>query len=313
VRNPEFGTRDSDAARVNAMAAPMPQTPGGADRLGVTLFFSIIVHAILILGIGFEFAKPKPSLPALDVTLLNTADAQTPDKADFLAQANNTGGGDSDAARRPSAQFSGPLPTDTQGIAPQPLQPAAPAPSVASAPRLLSANATADRQVARVPERREQTQTAPRQSTTPIDHQMEMARLAQEVREEEQAYAKRPRKKFISANTREYAYAAYMKAWVNRIERIGNLNYPDEARRRQLHGQLVLTVGLARDGRIKSIDVIQSSGHKVLDDAAIRIVHLSAPFPPIPHGRDESKDKIDELYITRTWQFMRGDELHTSG
>ncbi|HEY3521619.1 MAG TPA: energy transducer TonB, partial [Rhodanobacteraceae bacterium] len=126
-------------------------------------------------------------------------------------------------------------------------------------------------------------------------------------------YAKRPRKKFISANTREYAYAAYMKAWVNRIERVGNLNYPDEARRRRLHGQLVLTVGLARDGRVKSIDIIQSSGHRVLDDAAIRIVHLSAPFPPIPHGRDIGKDKIDELYITRTWQFMRGDELHTSG
>jgi len=295
---------------LNAVAAPTPQA-GSADRLGVTLLFSIIVHAVLILGLGFEFAKPKPSLPALDVTLLNTANAQAPDKADFLAQANNTGGGDNDIARRPSARFSGPLPTDTQGVAPVPLQPAAPAPSVASAPRVVSANANSDIRVARAPERRQQTQNQPRQSIAPIDRQLDMAKLAQEVRDEEQAYAKRPRKKFISANTREYAYAAYMKAWVNRIERVGNLNYPDEARRRQLYGQLVLTVGLARDGRIKSIDIIQSSGHKVLDDAAIRIVHLAAPFPPIPHGRDTGKDKIDELYITRTWQFMRGDELQT--
>ncbi|MGH8213650.1 MAG: energy transducer TonB [Rhodanobacteraceae bacterium] len=296
---------------MNAVVAHPSST--GADRISVTLLFSVIVHAVLILGLGFELARPKPSLPALDVTLLTTANAQAPDRADFLAQANNSGGGDADQARRPSARFSGPLPTDTQGIAPIPLQPAAPTPSEARAPRVLSANAEAERQVASTPERRQQTRIEPRQSTTPIDRQMEMARLAQEVRNEEQAYAKRPRKKFISANTREYAYAAYMKAWVNRIERVGNLNYPDEARRRQLHGQLVLTVGLARDGRVKSIDIIQSSGHRVLDDAAIRIVHLSAPFPPIPHGRDIGKDKIDELYVTRTWEFMRGDELHTSG
>lgn len=295
---------------MNAIAVPA-QRSESADRIGVTLLFSIIVHAVLILGLGFELAKPKPSLPALDVTLLTTANAQAPDRADFLAQADNSGGGDTDKARRPSAQFSGPLPTDTQGIAPVPLQPAAPAPTEAHAPRVLAANATAERQVASTPERRQQTRIEPRQSATPIDRQLEMARLAQEVRNEEQAYAKRPRKKFISANTREYAYAAYMKAWVNRIERVGNLNYPDEARRRRLHGQLVLTVGLARDGRVKSIDVIQSSGRRVLDDAAIRIVHLSAPFPPIPHGRDIGKDKIDELYITRTWQFLRGNALQT--
>src|SRR5579885_955097 len=240
---------------MNAVSVSAPHPP--ADRIGVTLLFSIIVHAVLILGLGFELAKPKPSLPALDVTLLNTANAQAPERADFLAQANNSGGGDADTARRPSARYSGPLPTDTQGIAPMSLQAAAPAPSQAQAPRILSSNAAAQRQVARTPERRQQTRIEQRLSAAQIDRQVEMARLAQEVRDEEEAYAKRPRKKFISANTREYAYAAYMKAWVNRIERVGNLNYPDEARRRQLHGQLVLTVGLSRDGRVKSIDIIQ--------------------------------------------------------
>jgi len=134
---------------------------------------------------------------------------------------------------------------------------------------------------------------------------MEMAKLAQEIQRESEQYAKRPKRKYISANTEEYAFAAYMRAWVARIERIGNLNYPDEARRRQLHGQLVLTVGLTRDGRVKSVDVIQSSGHKVLDDAAIRIVHLAEPFPPLP----QDKEKVDELYISRTWQFLPGDIL----
>ena len=296
---------------MNAMAAPLPRNES-ADRLGVTLLFSLIVHAVLILGIGFELAKPKPSLPALDVTLLTAANAQAPDHADFLAQANNRGGGDADKAKRPSSLFSGPLPTDQQGIAPMPLQPAAPTPSTASTPRLLSARAQAERQVAQNPERRERDQVAPRQSAIPIDRQLEMAKLAQEIRTEEQAYAKRPRVKHISANTREFAYAAYDKAWVSRIERVGNLNYPDEARRRQLHGQLVLTVGLASNGQIESIDIIQSSGHKVLDDAAIRIVHLAAPFPPVPQGKDDRGRKgVDVLYITRTWQFLRGNELQT--
>jgi len=134
---------------------------------------------------------------------------------------------------------------------------------------------------------------------------LEMARLAQEIQRESEQYAKRPKRKYISANTKEYEFAAYMRAWVARIERIGNLNYPDDARRQQLHGQLVLTVGLTRDGHVKSMDVIQSSGHKALDDAAIRIVHLAEPFPALP----EDKEKVDELYITRTWQFLPGDIL----
>ena len=132
-----------------------------------------------------------------------------------------------------------------------------------------------------------------------------MASLAAEVRDQSEKYAKRPKKKFISANTKEYAYAAYMNGWVKRVERIGNQNYPDQARREALHGDVVLTVGLNRDGSIKSVDVIDSSGHKLLDDAAQRIVRLAGPFPPLP----PDKTRVDELYITRTWQFLPGDIL----
>src|SRR5690606_988981 len=138
-----------------------------------------------------------------------------------------------------------------------------------------------------------------------LERELEMARLAAEMRDLSQQYAKRPKRKYISANTREYAYAQYMQNWVNRVERVGNLNYPDEARRRQLHGQLVLTVGLDRSGAVKSIDIIDPSGFKVLDDAAIRIVRLAAPFEPIP----QEPEKLDELYVTRTWQFLPGDIL----
>jgi len=95
-----------------------------------------------------------------------------------------------------------------------------------------------------------------------------------------------------------------MRGWVDRVERIGNLNYPAEARQRGLHGELELTVTLARDGSVKAIDVNRSSGEPVLDKAAMQIVRLAAPFPPIPNT-----EKIDELHITRTWQFLPGDVL----
>ena len=101
------------------------------------------------------------------------------------------------------------------------------------------------------------------------------------------------------------ACASAEELWVARVERIGNLNYPDDARRQDLHGQLVLTVGLDRDGSVKSIDIIQPSGHKILDDAAIRIVNLSAPFNALP----KDGEAVDELYITRTWQFLPGNIL----
>jgi protein TonB len=136
---------------------------------------------------------------------------------------------------------------------------------------------------------------------------MEMARLTAEIERQTEAYAKRPRRKYISANTQEYGYADYMRAWVARVERVGNLNYPEEARRRGLSGQLVLTVAVRRDGTVERTDIIQGSGMKLLDDAAVRIVTLATPFPPLPR----TKDDVDVLHITRTWQFLPGGTLDT--
>lgn len=277
---------------------------GSADRLGVTLLFSLVAHAVLALGITFQFEKPAPRLPSLDVILVQSANSEKPDKADFIAQANNSGGGDADKAHRPSQPLSSPLPKAQSGIAPVPLEDGAPRPTPPSPIERLTQKKS-DFSVdtdAQAPEAPEHPSAAERESE---QRRIEMAKLAQEIQKESEQYAKRPKRKYISANTQEYEFAAYMRAWVARIERIGNLNYPDEARRRQLHGQLVLTVGLDRAGKIKSIDVIQSSGHKLLDDAAIRITRLAEPFPALP----ESKEKVDELYISRTWQFLPGDIL----
>ena len=276
---------------------------GAGDRLGVTLLFSLIAHGVLALGLTFEYERPAPSLPSLDVILVQSASGSKPDKADFLAQAHNSGGGDSEKSLRPSEPLSSPIHKPDPGLAPRPIEAGAPKPRPPTPQELLTQQRSqfAVRTDKQAPEQPDIAQPIAREL---MEKKLEMARLAEEVQRESSAYAKRPKKKFISANTKEYEYAAYMAAWVARVERIGNLNYPDEARRDQLHGQLVLTVAINRDGSIKSTDVIQPSGHKLLDDAAIRIVRLAAPFPPFPAG-----EKVDELYITRTWQFLPGDVL----
>jgi len=132
--------------------------------------------------------------------------------------------------------------------------------------------------------------------------------LVREIHNRPKGFATRPRKKFISANTKEYAYAAYMRDWVDRIERVGNLNYPQQLREQHVHGDVILTVGLNRDGSLHDVDVTKSSGYDVIDKAAIAIVKLCAPFPPLP---TDSKEEVDILYITRTWQFQPGPAMKT--
>ena len=119
---------------------------------------------------------------------------------------------------------------------------------------------------------------------------MEMASVQPEISRESQWQSKLPKRKFISANTREYEYASYMSAWVSKVERVGNLNYPAELRARKLHGDLVMTVGIRRNGTIESIDVRRSSGIEEIDRAAVRIVRLAAPYSPLPDNIAEGDE-----------------------
>ena len=277
------------------------------DPIGATLLFSLLLHGVLLLGITFHFVKPTPSLPTLDVTLVNVANQQAPDKADFLAQANNAGGGQSDRAARPSDLFSGAIPKPDPGIAAQPVEATTPRPREATPTRMVTTRGATD---FRVTSDTARTQVDPQEqapTAEELKRQQAIAQLAAELRQKKVAYAKRPKVKYLTASTREYAYAAYMRGWSDRVERVGNLNYPEEARRRGLHGDVLLTVVLSLDGSIKSIEVIQSSGQKVLDAAAERIVRLAAPFPPAPR----SAERIDELNITRTWRFQPNNVLQT--
>lgn len=282
--------------------APRPGT-GPGDRLGATLALSAILFGVLILGVGFALDPPAPVAPTLDVILTETRSDTPPEDADFIAQANNQGGGDSDRAERPREEQLAPVPKPDEGLAPEPLVAQAPPPEPEPVPRLLSTTGPSD-QVLPQPEDQRETETEPLPTGQElVEQSLEMARLAAEIERRQQLLAKRPRRKFVSASTKEYEYAAYLRAWVARVERVGNLNYPEEARSRGLSGRLVMTVAVRRDGSIENVLLNSSSGLGILDQAAMRIVRLAEPFPPLP----ETTERVDVLHITRTWQFQNGN------
>ncbi|MCB1554566.1 MAG: energy transducer TonB [Xanthomonadales bacterium] len=270
------------------------------DRLRATVLFSVLVHGLVLLGVGFTVDDAAPITPTLEVILTQTRSDKAPEQADFLAATSQQGGGDKETRERPRAPTSAAVPKPTEGVTPTPQKEGAPKPVFAPTQSVVSA-AALEADASNDPRTEHQDIPLPT-SQQLIERSMEMARLAAELERQAQAYAKRPKRKFVSANTKEYEFATYMRAWVARVEKIGNMNYPAEARARNLQGQLVLTVAVRRDGTVESIDVIQPSGYPVLDDAAVRTVRLAEPFAPIP----QTKEQIDVLHITRTWQFLPG-------
>jgi len=269
------------------------------QRLGATMVLSLLVHGVLLLGVGFALESAAPVVPTLDVILTETTTALTPKQADFLAQASNQGGGEHDKSTRPRAPQSGPLPQTADGIAPRTLRAQAPAPQPPPQARVISSTrgerSTAIAQATTTPPERPLPQDRKK-----IEHDMAMARLAAEIHLRSERYAQRPKRKFVSASTQEYAWAGYLRSWVDRVERVGNLNYPDEARRRRLAGQVVISVAVRRDGSVERAEIVQSSGIALLDASALRIVRLAEPYPPLP----KTEENPDVLHVTRTWQFL---------
>ena len=141
---------------------------------------------------------------------------------------------------------------------------------------------------------------------TLMANSFKIASLSAEIRRKLQTKAERPRRKFISASTKEYKYAAYMEAWRSKVERVGNLNYPEAARKQKISGSLILDVALNKDGSINEVTIRRSSGYKILDDAAIRIVELASPYSPFPV---KIREETDILHITRTWQFLNSNRF----
>ena len=282
---------------------PAPRI-GERERLGATFVLSLLVHGMLILGLGFALEDAAPVLPTLDVMLTQTQTPLTPQQADFLAQANNQGGGEQDRSTRPREPQAGLLPQPEPGVAARPLRAQSPSPNPPPEARVI-ASQQADDVVQQPQAKPESDPSLLPQGEQKIEHDIAMARLAAEIHLRSQRYAKRPSRKFVSASTREYAWAAYLRAWVDRVERVGNLNYPEEARRRHLGGVVVINVGIRRDGSVERADIVQSSKIPILDAAALRIARLAEPYAPLP----KTEEDPDILNVVRTWQFMPGGEL----
>lgn len=287
----------------NAPALPRPRI-GDNDRLAATTVLSVLLHALLILGVGFSLRQAAPVVPTLDVILGQAQNRLTPEQADFLAQANHAGGGEHERAQRPREPQVGDLPQDQAGVAAEPLR--AQQPEAAEAPNERAVTSPNGEQALPEPRETIATDTAPwPRGERKIEHDAEMARLAAEIHLRSEAYARRPSRKFVSASTREYAWAGYLREWVDRVERIGNLNYPDEARQRRIGGVVVINVGVRRDGSLEGARIVQSSHIPMLDQAALRIAQLAAPYPPLPQTQEDP----DILNVVRTWQFLPGGEM----
>jgi len=276
--------------------------------LYASVAFSILLHAVLI-SVHFRFPdalRLKSAHSPLEVVLVNAKTRERPDKATARAQANLDGGGDTDKKARPSS----PLPvTNPRDPGRDLAQAQRRVTELEQQQRLLTQAAKSASSVA--PEAPKQT---PAQETSAqpsgrdlADLSLAAMRLQAQIDQQTRAYAERPRKKFIGARTTEYRFAQYEEDWRAKIERLGTLHYPAEARGK-LYGNLRLTVTLRPDGTVESIDLDRSSGLKVLDQAAFLIVKLSAPFAAFPP--DIRKD-TDLLVITRTWFFGQGDRIWT--
>jgi len=276
--------------------APLPYAPQTSvdwdDRLTQAILISAILHVLVIFGMQFTQANPKlfeNSSPPIDVVLVNAKTKEIPIQADVLAQANLDGGGNVDEDR----QAKSPLP-------------------VAERDQAMSAEAEFN---ARVQALEQQTKALMQQiksdyqTPAPMDlaaRSLEMARLQARIDQQREEYQKRPRRMFVGARAQEFTFAQYVEDWRIKVERVGNLNYPEAAKRNSLYGTLMLTVNIFDNGKIESIQIERSSGSKVLDAAAIKIVEMSAPFPPFPEA---IRKKVDILGITRSWTFTRSDQL----
>lgn len=281
------------------------------DRFGITLFFAVVVHAIIILGVGFDAFKldrAASDAPPLDVTIVHTLAETTPEKADYLAQANQEGGGNTQEKVRPeSAPVAAvsPLPSPGNADAMQ-----LPVESEHQPEPLASSPITVDTAPTKMFIGDEQP---PQQEPVPVAAElvrksMDMVQLEAELAEMTRVYSKSQRTKLLVPNTMSHVEAAYLDSWQKKVELVGNMNYPDKAKQMKLSGKLLLVVSVSADGSINGIDLVRSSGHKLLDDAAIRIVKLAAPFAPLPEA---IRKDTDVLKIPRIWNFSIGNTLST--
>lgn len=278
------------------------------ERFGFTVFLSACVHAIIILGVGFTYLEELNSEPALEITMAQYRSELAPDKADFLAQEDQIGSGALDNAAAPSSPFESDLIADV-------IQEVVPISQAQEIINEIDVQDTAvissfqnEQQVQQQLDELEPEKEMPlSDQTTPDNLSLAIASLQAQLDIQRQVYAKRPRKYTISsASTIKSQDALYLDSWRRRIEAVGNINYPAEARMQQVYGSLRMLVALLPNGDVSEIKILQSSGYSILDQAAVQIVNMAAPFDPFPEAM---RAEADILEIIRTWRFHEGNAL----
>ncbi|KZN12558.1 energy transducer TonB [Marinomonas sp. TW1] len=281
------------------------------DKFSVTLFIAISLHLLMAMLVSFDFELPAPKPNTLEVTLVQHT-SKAPLEADFIAQANQEASGTELRKQKltttEEAQF---LSDNIQDISP-PVQPQLASAEPIEEPSLL---ATQDQQavleVAKEVEQEPKTLEERFRGETQIPSHLsnDIATLEALLDKQRQSYAKRPRiRRLTSVSAKAAVDAKYLDDWRRRIERIGNIHYPEEAKRNHLYGELRLAVIILPNGYVDDIEVLHSSGVRVLDDAAMRIVRLAEPFQVFP---SELKKEVDKLEIIRTWRFIPGNQLRS--
>jgi protein TonB len=275
-------------------------------RMALALLASAAVHGMM-LSTQFVQVNPRlfedPNLP-MEVVLVNAKTADSPLNPDALAQVNLAGGGNTDEDRR----LKSPLPASPKTQAGN--EEAALQARVAELEQQAKALLTQLRPNGQLQERPLAAQPTPAQPVIDASNlnaqAREMAQLQARISQQWDKYQERPKRKFVGANVKEYAFARYVEDWAAKVERVGNVNYPEAARRQGIYGSLKLTVSIHSDGRIENIEIDRPSDSKILNAAAVRIVELAAPYAAFP---DDMRKKADILSITRTWTFTRSDQL----
>ena len=280
----------------------------GRDRkIWVAVGISILLHGVLLaLRFSASLDKATESSPPLEVVLVNSKTTAKPHKAQVLAQANLDGGGNTDAERRaktPLPALAKETPTTELSIASRKVE------KLETQAKHLLAQVKSTRSMAREPPPTEASVKPDLPSSQELmQRTLEAMRLEAEIAKEWDSYQKRPRRKFVGARAEEYRFARYVEDWRLKIERVGNMNYPEAARSRKLYGDLVVCVSIRADGSLEKVEITRSAKHKILNAAAERIAQMGAPYAPF--SSDMMRD-TDILEICRTWAFTRGDVMGT--
>ena len=280
------------------------------DRLGFAFCLALALHAAFILGISFNREDRAAAAPRLEITLAQHQSEKAPDKADFLAQNNQEGSGTlAEKAMLTTRELADFQDNTIREVTPQ--QQVRSQPKQQAATQLLTTIGHSDEKVPSRLTKQAQEEQTPQESDdlTTVQRSLEIASLEAKLDIQRQAYAKRPRiRRLTSMATKRSDDALYLHNWRAKIEAIGNQHYPAQARQEKIYGSLRLVVSLLPNGEVQKVKILQSSGHRVLDQAAIRIVHLASPFEPFP---PEMERKVDVLEIIRTWRFHK-DRLTSS-